>query len=762
MQHQQKKQYRKLASLTSAVLLALYGAATSAQGLALEEVIVTAQKRSESVQNIPSTVNVLNGETLKDFNVQSFTDLGSLSAGLRIDSLNGRSGRIVIRGVDFNPNSASEASVTTYWNQAIVDSNAVFQQMFDIERIEVLRGPQGTLAGRTSPAGSINIHTAKPNFDEQEGEVRATIADNDSVNTQIAASFPIIPGELAIRIAGVFDQSDLGEIKNDITGEVSHDESTAGRLSIGWSPSESFSADLTMQYLERELDDVIALEGTPTGNSTLQDPNGLLRELDAFDRRGAVVGLEDAEDNTDADFLNTSLVLNWTLENHTVTSVTGYHETNSIRQYDNSLGNANTENVAGRFAIDERDDFSQELRLASDGNDNWDYMIGVYYENSDIFFSQENVLIPIAPVQGSNILMFPAKVERWSLFTHNQFFLTDAWTLQLGLRYQEYDGDRDMFALAGVNGLSTFAPGDVLSQVLAEDNKNYKDDATTGQITLQYALSDDLNLYGLLSTGWRPAGVTVTGSALPEELLLFESEKSISYELGFKSTLMNGTLRLNGSLYYQQFDDYISRVNAINVTEADGNIDTTGFTTNGDAEVYGVELDMTAILSDRWSLGGTLSYNKSEYADGTELPCNQFDNAGDPVVQIGQLVAVCDVGGDAIGAAPDWAASINSQYVIPFDTFDGYGRILYTYTGERENISNIDGLDPYQVVNLYLGVGTEQWNVELFAENVLDEEALRGAGGTEATPLVRREATGYGQRFPIAARQIGVSASYRW
>jgi len=162
----------------------------AADDLVLEEVIVTAQKRSESVQEIPSTVNVIDGDALKDFNVLSFTDLGALSAGLRIDSLTGRSGRIVMRGIDFNPNSASEASVTTYWNQAILDSNAVFQQMFDVQRIEVLRGPQGTLAGRTSPAGSINIHTASPNLDEIEGEIRATVTDNDGVNTQVAASFP--------------------------------------------------------------------------------------------------------------------------------------------------------------------------------------------------------------------------------------------------------------------------------------------------------------------------------------------------------------------------------------------------------------------------------------------------------------------------------------------------------------------------------------------------------------------------------------------
>jgi iron complex outermembrane receptor protein len=347
---------------TLALPLTVGSSYAAAQQAILEEVIVTAQKRSESVQDIPSTVNVIDGEALKEFNVFNFTDLGALSAGLEINSFNGRSGRINLRGIDYNPNSASEASVTTYWNQAIVDSNAVFQQMFDIQRIEVLRGPQGSLAGRTSPAGAINIHTARPNLDEMEGEIRGTFADNDGVNTQAAASFVLLPGELAVRVAGVYDESDLDEIENDVTGETTNDETKAGRVSLSWLPTDALSVDLAVQYLERENDDVITLEGAPAGDPSKQDPDGVLRELDAFDRRGAFVGLDNGiEDNTDGEFWNSSLVLQWELESHMITSVTGYHDTDSTREYDQALGNSNPDNVARRIAVDERTDWSQEL-----------------------------------------------------------------------------------------------------------------------------------------------------------------------------------------------------------------------------------------------------------------------------------------------------------------------------------------------------------------------------------------------------------------
>jgi iron complex outermembrane receptor protein len=512
--------------------------------------------------------------------------------------------------------------------------------------------------------------------------------------------------------------------------------------------------------MEREFDDVYVLEGVPTGDPRL-DPDGELRALDAYDRRGAVVGMGGVENHTDADFLNSSLVLNWELESHTITSVTGYHDTDSTWQYDQATGNANPDNVAGRVATDERTDWSQELRIASDGKDIWDYMVGVYFEDSDIFFSQENHQIPISPLApGSFVLVVPAEFKRWGLFTHNQFYLNENWTLQVGLRYQEVDFDRNLSVVAGSNGISIFEPGDLIEQILSEENQQYEDDATTGQITLQYALGEDVNLYALVGTGWRPAGVTVTGSLLPEEVLLFDSEDSISYELGFKSTLMGGAMRLSGSLYYQDFEDYISRSTLLNIRDLSGEISSAGVTVNGDAEVWGAELELTAMLSDNWFLGGTLSYSEGEYADGTELPCNEFDDNGAPVIPEGQFVATCDVGGDPLGAVPDWTASINSEYSIPFDSFEGYGRILYTYTGDRD--SDIDGVDPYHVVNLYLGVRAQQWNVELFSTNLFDEEALRGGGGSQATAQVRRTPTGYGWRFPIAGRRVGLTASYRW
>ena len=332
MKHKRQNLYRKITPIASAIALAFSGAATSANELALEEIVVTAQKRSESLQDIPATVNVLGGDVLKDFNANRFADLESLTAGLQITSLSGRSGRMTLRGIPHTPVSAAEGAVTTYWNQAIVDSNAVYQQMFDVERIEILRGPQGTLAGRTSPAGAINIHLARPNLEESEGNFRTSFADNNGVNTQLAGSVPLIPGKLAVRVAGLFDESDLNEIENIVNGEMSHEQTNAARVSVSWLPADNLSVDLAVQTMDRDVNDVSALSGTLNPQIAAQlDPRSKLKALGDFDRRGASVGVDGKEDTTQAEFLNSSLVVEWDLESHTITSVTGYHETDSIR-----------------------------------------------------------------------------------------------------------------------------------------------------------------------------------------------------------------------------------------------------------------------------------------------------------------------------------------------------------------------------------------------------------------------------------------------
>jgi iron complex outermembrane receptor protein len=303
----------------------------------LEEVIVTAQKREQSTQDIPSTVSSTLGDTLREFNVFDFNELQKLTPGLVTRKISGRTGSISLRGVTYNPNSGAKHAVDVYWNDTttgVLGGGGVFQQIFDVGRIEVLRGPQGTLQGRTSPAGAIIIHTAKPDLDETGGYLRTTFTDNSGNNTQFGASVPLIPGSLAIRFAGVYDKSDLDEARNVLDGDVSNSEAAGGRLSLSWLPTDTLSIDFAYQYLENDLNIVRTL----LGSSALPFQPVALPDITEKD----FLGIQLRPQTTDGEFTSASLTVQWDISDHNrLTFVSGYHKVDSDNFRDVAHGNAN-------------------------------------------------------------------------------------------------------------------------------------------------------------------------------------------------------------------------------------------------------------------------------------------------------------------------------------------------------------------------------------------------------------------------------------
>ena len=224
---------------------------------------------------------------------------------------------------------------------------------------------------------------------------------------------------------------------------------------------------------------------------------------------------------------------------------------------------------------------------------------------------------------------------------------------------------------------------------------------------------------------------------------------------------MDGAMRLSGAVFYSDFTDYINRVGAINVRDDSGKLGRTGFTMNGDAQVSGAELEMQANLNQNWSLGGNIAYSNSEYADGTMGPCNKIVDG--KLVPEGQSFATCDLGGTSIGRMAPWTGSFNSEYRVQFDNFVGYGRLLYSYVGDQEG-GDIDELSSYNTLDAYIGIRNEQFTVELFARNLLDEEGL--VTGAKSTPPVtisqQAYLTGYANRYPINSRRVGINVSFSW
>ncbi len=754
-------------------------AQNDAESFSLEEIIVTAQKREQSLQDVPSTVNAIQGDALTDMKLFNFSDLEQVSPGLDLRSIDGRAGSIALRGVDFNPNSGASAAVDVYWNDVTLGSNAtggVFQEMFDLGRVELLRGPQGTLQGRTSPAGAIAIHTAKPDMEEIEGYVRTTFTDNSGTNTQFASSLPIIPGELAIRVAGVYNESDINEIENYLDGDVTDTQTKAGRITVAWEPSDVFAAEFVYQYVENDLSNYASLTGVSTLGQGLPTLSGSDFE-----------GISLQQDNYNGRFENISLKMDWEVAEHQVTFVSGYSEVSSVRDFDNALGNSKvgfdsagpttiaypqvglrgTQLNDPQRMIDQNYASSQELRVASMDNEFWDYTVGVYYGNESGFFNRElmreQVMNASVSAYFDTVARAPFDIQSYGVFSHNIFYLTDQLTAQVGIRWQRQERyiESALFLAEDTSNPSpalTLPEGTQLAQLIDDDLQSMNSEAWTGSVSLQYAFADqDISVYASAATSFRPGGTTIAAKDLAE-LTEYNEEDSWSLEVGVKSSWLDNRLRLNGAVFYQDYSDYIGRAANISLNPASpSGGGTASITTNGDATVQGIEVDAEYLITENWRVAGGMSYVEAEYKDGVTLPSNECGFVG------AETAAMCDVSGLELGTQAPFTASLSSDYTIPMDEFEVYVQGLYKFTGSRTDTdAPSNDLGGYGTVDLHLGLreASSTWDISLFARNLFDKEATENL-----QPEIRtftKVGTGYQKAEQIAPRLVGVSATYNF
>jgi len=733
-----------------AVVVAGLVASSSAlaqESWALEEIVVTAQKRAENVQDIGATVNALSADALDDYTVQSFADIETLTPGLSLNGGDTRNQSIALRGVSYDPESAAGAAVDTYWNGVAVRATTLFAQTFDVDRIEVLRGPQGTLQGKTSPAGAIIVHSKKPDMDVIEGQMQQTF-DSLGSNSQFGISLPIIEGELAVRIAGAYTDAELKGVTNSSTGSEDGKIDSAGRLTLAWAPSDVFSAQLTYEYSENLTDSFEAVAG-----------NGLGGTIGTYDRI--------ALGGTDALFTSQNklsvLQMNWELFDHQLTSVTGYQDTIQTDYRDSSA----VSGAAGlsflhqpQTVVIEGESFTQELRLSSLDTDFWEYIVGGYYERQ-----QRSTAFSLTTGGGSmHAPDIHTDREEFGLFAHNTFHLSDETRLQAGIRwakyrtFSNYDFTADEF-LVTRDFADLFNGVEVSLSAIPYEQAGNTWKAVTGGIKLLHDLNEDIMVYASLDSSYRPGSAFVEPALLSGSAddILFGEESSKSIELGFKSSLWDNRAQINAAVFYQQFDNYISRVTDIALdSDLDGapggSFDQTarGVVFNGDAIIQGAEMDFKALLTENWSLGGGLSYTDAKY-DGAEIPCS--DGNFDGTSPIGK----CSADGQRIGGEPNWSASLNSEYVVPMDHVEAYVRGLYKFTDSRANDDIADGdVTSYGVFNLYAGVRSSDslWEVNAFAKNLLGKESE-----------VRRrpeDAYGYRKVDVLPERVVGVTGKYNF
>jgi len=693
-------------ALTGASLLA------GAEELVLEEVIVTAQKRTEALSRTPMTVNVVTGQQIAEFAAFSLYDLNNMVAGLTISGSHFDTD-VATRGLGTDLNAPVSPRVAMYLDGVLIDQQrGLFSGLYDLEQFQLLRGPQGTVYGQSSPAGAMTIRSRDPNLEDLDGYLQQSLTDRDGSNSQLGLSIPLIPGELGIRVSGLYDTNEHSDVRNITLGKDHENETTAFRIVGLWEPNDRFSARLSYHDIDDEFD----IDPVVSGNG-----------ID-FDDRKAVADFESEMENESNYTIGE---INYRFANDWTATLVASIQDNKVSRYWDDDGSE----VRGgeQLVISDAPDLENyEFRLASQDTESWDWTFGLYYQDAE---SDTPIFVDtyIAAAPGFTILARttgPAlnEAETFGVFSHNTIYLTDKSTLTLGLRYNDnertnkQDFTTDIYQVLPDDSRVFLAS---LNQegVLPEDQE-VSDDAFTGTLKYRYQFSDQLMAYASYDRGWRDGSVNIAGRPQPPVFGAFDSEDSDNLEIGFKWGLLNGRGLLNVAAYYQLYSDFQYQADSVQFRATEGDIQLTDPVVNVDeAESYGIDTEFSILLSETWTLSATVTWNETELTDAGNVPCTD----GEPVGNEPWSFNTCDLEGERAGDQPEWSANLASEYWRPFDSLEAEWYLRGLLNAESEYYSNgfAEDLDSYAMLDLFLGLraGSGKWDASLWVKNLFDETA---------------------------------------
>lgn len=747
----------------------------------LEEVIVTARRREESLQNVPISINAVSGEAIEELNIRDFADMQAIIPGLTLEP-SAIAGSASLRGVRYDAFANASGTVEFYMNDAATGSSQVLQAMYDIGRVEVLRGPQGTLRGKASPSGSITLSTRSPDLDQFGGEINVNADDEGGRRAWAALNLPLLEDTLAVRVTGLYDKNNGNTVESINTDIDPENKNEGARLSATFAPTDNLTFDFVYQNIDARIRSFGAVESANLADPSLPDSYARIKP---GDRKG-VTDIPRTNAHQESDIYN--LRAEWGIGGATLYYVGQYVDYLSSRKQADDLGDF----FDPRFGEDlqtfgqdlralKTESQAQELRLQSDDPifDRLDYVFGIFYTKSDTtndLIAQTPIVIGLEPPRPGGFTLInetpittDGTTEEKSIFGHLSWQLGDATELGIGTRFITYEND-SILTLAG--------------EVVDVATVDTDDDSWIYTLSLKHEFTDELMTYATVGTSWRPGNnvigdFNVNRSELENSFLNLPAEDSISYELGMKSTWLDGTLRLNAATFYQEFEEYPYRVpgqGAFYVSTNEEGVETlNSFTFVGPVpvNVVGLELEGYYQPLENWYLSGTLAYAKSEIDNGF-IPCNDYfpadgipDTSGQiPTVEDirnrtgGDNLTGCMVDGISVNFAPEWTGTVQSEYSFPVGDYELYLRGQASLYGDSDNDESnaLDDVDAYGIVNLYTGIrdAAGKWEFMFYGNNIFDTERVLNRDATAATvgyQAVDLEAPG----GPRAIGQTGVS-----
>ncbi|QIB66462.1 TonB-dependent receptor [Kineobactrum salinum] len=688
----------RLLALTLSILLGSTGTVALAQNQsarqnvgAIEEVVVSARKRVENLQDIPDSVTAFSADVISDRRLERIDDFFAHTPNVRINNDQDTATNIIsIRGVGSNRNQASAVAFSID-GVVLPDSDAFTMDLSDVERLEVLRGPQGALYGKGAIAGAINITTRRPT-NEQESELKASTSSGDNWRVFGALSGPLIEDRLLAR-ATVSHRDGNGTIKNALDGRgLDRNRQTRVTGRMLFESSQDLSFDLRAAYTRER------------GGSTwfslydvLGDTGGEITSDIASTRPS-----QDGPSVTQRKISDLSLAIDYENPWGTLTSITAYNRIDVF--FNQDLDTSPFPMVPQAYQTRLTRSVSQELRLTSPGEERLRYIVGGYYQRSErdidtaadldlCLFTGSCFSAPNGGFVSSGVLPLVladnrVTFDQQALFGQLSYDLIETVELTAALRYDSNDARIDDYA-ANLVAKETFSK-------------------LQPKFSLAYVPADSLTLYGTYSEGFKSGNFNPAsaGSAFPR---VVEGEKSRNYELGAKTTWFDRRLVVNLATFYtEHLNPQIFQLDAATFTQGSLNAEK--------AEIKGVEVELTARPAAGLDVNAGVGYIDTEIVD--------FDGSTDAYV------------GQQLPNAPRFTVNVGAQYQRPLIA-DVAGRVRLDYHAVgRQSFQDFQNpADPdtylfqksYSTLDGQLGLVGNNWSATLFVKNLLDRDYATSA-----------------------------------
>jgi iron complex outermembrane receptor protein len=672
------------------------------------DIVVTAQKSSQRAQDVPLAVATVDGKALAQYGATRLQDIAATLPGLQIDNGYGVPGTnsITLRGI--TTGSQPSATVATYIDDVpvgssggVAASNNIGLDLFpyDVDHIEVLSGPQGTLYGASSLGGLVKYVTRAPDLTGNHFQVGGDLlgishGSKLGWSGRGAANIVLVPGELAVSISGAH-QYQPGYIDNALSSkkDINHGTLDGARAVISWRPDGGkFGVKLAGQYNRSDFADVglvtLNADGTPT--------YGLYKLATSqpdFQKTTTKLGSATA----DYDFGFAKL-----------TSITSYNDFHNQSALDASASFRPIFGTDAAFISDIRvKKFTEEARLASPTTDRFHWLIGAFYTHEQTRYGQVgHALIPgtSTPAAGFDPLLdglIPSRYREWAVFADATFNITEAWDVSGGVRYSRNN-----------QTVSETVSGALVGPTVNLSDRKSSDDAVTYSVSTSYHLDRDIMLYARIASGYRPGGPNFLVPGIPPA---YNPDKLTNYEIGLKSQLFDRKLLLNVDAFYIDWRKIqLTGATATNLAYV---------ANGGRATSKGVEATTSLKLGGGLTIGGAATYTDARLKDAAP--------------QLGGRP------GDRLPVAPSWAGSLTADYRTALsERVTGHAGLVWRYTGARHQYFPAYPLDhylgAYGTINASAGVTYGMVDVNLFVRNLANSHAYTtwqsGVGATVLQP----------------------------